>query len=93
MTLKPIPHESLAKSEQKKHSNRKKNKNFNPKVSNTSSDTTLKTIVSGLVRFVNRGSKYTVEQIDDLIMAMQRSIIRLQKEKHSIMQKRERKKR
>ena|SRR3989338_4648812 len=37
---------------------------------------------SFFMRFVTKGSKFTVGQIDDLIDGLQRCILKLQKEKH-----------
>lgn len=69
----------------------KKQKHFNPggKIKgNGHKETSLKNICLRLVRFINRGSRFTYEQIDELIMSLQQSILRLQKKKQEILKNR-----
>lgn len=67
----------------------KKQKSFNPggkikkKLSNNESP--FKKICLQLVHFVNRGSKFTYEQIDELIVSLHHSILSLQKKKHEML--------
>lgn len=87
MTLKLIPVEPTS------NGHGKKQKHFNPggKIKgNGHKDGSLKNICLRLVHFINRGSRFTYEQIDELIMALQRSILRLQKKKQEILKKRNR---
>lgn len=86
MTLKLIPIESTI------HGNSSgRHKHFNPgnkiKKNGKKKDTILKNICLRLVRFINRGSRFTYEQIDDLIVAMHHSILNLQKKKQDILKK------
>lgn len=91
MTLKLIPVEES--SDGKKLAGRPgKQKSFNPgnrlrKNSKGDSGGGLKNICLRLVHFINRGSKFTYEQIDELIMSLQRSILSLQKKKHEMMRR------
>lgn len=84
MTLKLIPVES-------RNENRKKQKHFNPgnkmKKKMPQEMGILKNICLRLVHFVNRGGKYTYNQIDELIMSLQRTILSLQRQKHEILKK------
>lgn len=70
----------------------KKQKSFNPgnkiKKNGQGKDHSLKGICLRLVHFINRGSKFTYEQIDDIIISMQQSILRLQKKKQEILKNR-----
>lgn len=74
----------------------KKQKHFNPgnKIKKGASrggqSGSLKHICLRLVHFINRGGKFTYEQIDDLIMGLQHSILNLQKKKQDILKKRSR---
>lgn len=45
----------------------------------------LKGICLRLVHFINRGTKFTYEQIDDLIMSLQHVILNLQRTKQEIL--------
>lgn len=86
MTLRAIPTEEGAEEPQDK-----KQKKFNPagNLKNLKKeqphDGSLKTICMRIVHFINRGSKHTYEQLDELIMTMQRSILSLQKKKQEIL--------
>ncbi|MBI2638690.1 hypothetical protein HYW83_03815 [Candidatus Peregrinibacteria bacterium] len=89
MTLKLIPVEHSGTNIG--NHNGRKQKSFNPADrmrKNSKGDSGgLKNICLRLVRFINRGSKFTYEQIDELIMALQRSILSLQKKKQEIMRR------
>ena len=87
MTLKLIPMEEST-GEQINHG--KKQKTFNPgnKIKNNGHrEGGLKNICLRLVHFINRGGRFTYEQIDELIMSMQQSILSLQKKKQEILKK------
>lgn len=93
MTLKLIPTEEAGKNGFSQ--NGKNKKHFNPgnklkragNGKNAAHDGTLKNICLKLVHFINRGSKFTYQQIDELIMNMQRSVLALQKKKQEVMRK------
>lgn len=89
MTLKLIPVENFGASENSQ--NGKKQKSFNPgnriRKNSKSDGGGLKNICLRLVHFINRGSKFTYHQIDELIMGLQRSILSLQKKKHEMMKR------
>ena len=99
MTLKLIPTESAGKNGF--FQNGKKQKHFNPgnKLKNNgggknggngtdgNSDSSLKNICLKLVHFINRGSRFTYEQIDEVIIHMQRSILALQKKKQEVLKR------
>lgn len=85
MSLKLIPVEHSG------NGRGKKQKHFNPggKIKeNGHKENSLKSICLRLVHFINRGSKFTYQQIDELIMALQRSILNLQKKKQEILKNR-----
>ena len=85
MSLKPIPVESTPPSGQKQ-------KHFNPgsTLKKHRADGTLKHLCLRLIHFVNRGSRFTFEQIDELIMSLERSILSLRKKKQEMMRKKNR---
>ena len=96
MTLKLIPTEEAGKNAF--FQNGKKQKHFNPgnklkrndggkNGANGAHDSSLKSVCLKLVHFINRGSKFTYEQIDELIMNMQRSVLALQKKKQEVLKK------
>ena len=89
MTLKLIPIEHSGGNG--KNPNGKKTKHFNPgnqiHKHTKNGGGSLKNICLRLVHFINRGSKFTYEQIDELIMALQRSILSLQKKKQEMMKR------
>lgn len=93
MSLKLIPTEEAGKNGFLQ--NGKTKKHFNPgnkiKKSNSGKndarDGTLKNICLKLVHFINRGSKFTYQQIDELIMNMQKSVLALQKKKQEAMRR------
>ena len=96
MTLKLIPTEETGKNAF--FQNGKKQKHFNPgnklknhgggkNGANGSHDGTLKSVCLKLVHFINRGSRFTYEQIDEVIIHMQRSILALQKKKQEVLKK------
>lgn len=100
MSLKLIPTEEAGKNGFSQ--NGKKQKHFNPgnKLKRNDNgkndvsgahDGSLKNICLKLVHFINRGSKFTYEQIDELIIGMQRSVLALQKKKQEAMRKKFRK--
>lgn len=83
MSLKLIPVEKCANG-----AGGQKQKHFNPgnKIKKTGGkNTPLKDICLRLVHFINRGGKFTFEQIDELIISMQHSILNLQKKKQDIL--------
>lgn len=85
MTLKLIPVEHSGNGQGKKQ------KHFNPgnkMKRNGQKDSGLKNICLRLVHFINRGSRFTYEQIDEIIMGLQQSILRLQKKKQEILKNR-----
>lgn len=90
MSLKLIPMEPADKSGQKQ-------KHFNPgnKIKKTTPSLegfgSLKHICLRLVAFINRGSRFTFQQIDDLIVALERSVMSLRKKKQEMMKRKERK--
>lgn len=51
----------------------------------------LRGICLRLVHYINKGEKYTLEQIDELIINMQRSILNLQKKKQEVIRRRTKK--
>lgn len=67
----------------------KKQKIFNPgyRIKRKNSSGGLKNICLRLIHFINRGSRFTYQQIDELIMSLQKSILSLQKKKQQILQK------
>lgn len=86
MSLKLIPTENPAKAEIGK------SKNFNPgkikKILDAKEkDFSLKTMCISLVHYINRGGKFTCEQIDEIIIGLHRSILKLQKKKQEILKK------
>lgn len=99
MSLKLIPTEEAGKNGFSQ--NGKKQKHFNPGnklkrngangSANGAHDSSLKNICLKLVHFINRGSRFTYEQIDELIINMQRSVLALQKKKQEAMKKKFRK--
>ena len=58
---------------------------------NKNSGKSLKNICFKIVHFINRGGKFTYEQMDELILSMQRSIVNLQKKKREIIEEKHRK--
>lgn len=79
MSLRPIPIEKLPNAEP-----RQGKKSFNPPMAKRSGSS-LKELCLRLIRFINRGGRYTVQQIDEIIMTLHRSILHLQKEKREIL--------
>lgn len=84
MSLKEIPVENPSRSGQMEH--------FNPgsrlKKKNKKESGSLKELCLKLIGYINRGRRYTYDQIDELVMGMHRSILDLQKKKHQILKKR-----
>lgn len=91
MSLKLIPNESLPV-ERKKHTMA-----FNPgnAIKKEGGDSfSFKELCLRLIHFVNRGSKYSLQQVDDIIVSLQHGVLKLQKKKQEILhQKIKRKKR
>lgn len=89
MGLKLIPVENgqYAASDGKHVLSGKRCKSFNPgnKIKKHCKQNPLKGICMRLVHFINRGSKFTYQQVDDLIMTLQHSVLNLQKKKHEMM--------
>lgn len=50
-------------------------------------DSGLKNVCMRLVHYINRGSRFTYEQVDELIVSLHRGILGLQKKKQEIIQK------
>lgn len=50
-------------------------------------DNFFKTLYNHLASFLKQGKKFTVQQIDDLIFSLQKSVLKLQKKKHKILKK------
>ncbi|MBP9717690.1 hypothetical protein KBD59_00115 [Candidatus Gracilibacteria bacterium] len=92
MSLKQIPNEGERKDNR---AEQKSAKHFNPgnqikQVPNGAFS--LKSICLELVHYINRGSKYSYEQVDELIHRLQRGVIGLQKTKHEmLLQKKDKK--
>lgn len=87
MTLKQIPIEDPEGQRAKKTRGAK---HFNPgqrisptaeKSVNQSNGVSLKEVCVHLVHFINRGSRYSVEQLEKIISDLQRSVLTLQKKK------------
>lgn len=85
MTLKLIPLEPGAENNRSK-----KQKHFNPgnRIKRPGKEHSLKAICLKLVHFINRGSRFTAQQIDELIESLHRSILNLQKKKQELMKRR-----
>lgn len=94
MTLKLIPVEPTSETRAFNNDAQPKGKlqrgNNAPK-KNKNSGKSLKNICFKIVHFINRGSKFTYEQMDELILSMQRSIVNLQKKKREIIEQKHRK--
>ncbi len=88
MTLKLIPVEETDKNS---NGNKQKQKHFNPgqkiKDHSPNKEGSLKHICLKLVHFINRGGRFTYQQIDELIMGMQKSILTLQKKKQETLKR------
>ena len=93
MSLKLIPVEHFAEgSGNNGGSTSKKQKQFNPgnqikKNVEHKGGSPLKLICLRLVHFINRGSKFTYEQIDELIVALHHGILSLRKQKQEMLRK------
>lgn len=92
MSLKLIPVETLRNENgngKERSASSHKQKSFNPgsriKKEGNGKTGPLKNICLRLVHFINRGGKFTYQQIDDLILGMQSSILNLQKKKQEVM--------
>lgn len=85
MSLKEIPHESQLPSTLQFAG--QKQRGFNPgnKIKKAEGGNPLKRICLRLVHFINRGSKFTYDQIDELIGSLQQSILSLQKKKQEML--------
>lgn len=92
MSLKLIPHESVPV---EANEGKKQKKTFNPSgaMRAPTDGPSLKELCLRLVHFVNRGGKYTFEQVDDIIVSLQHGILNLQKRKQEILHKKIRKNR
>lgn len=84
MTLRPIPVEQTPK---KKNAERL----FNPgnKIKKNHADFSLKHLCLSLVHFINRGSRFTYSQVDELIGGLYRLILHLQRKKQDILKKKQ----
>lgn len=93
MSLKQIPFEEEAKNAGHKKSGHaghgKRHRHFNPgsgmHKAAAHDSPSLKSICLKLVHFINRGSKFSYEQLDELIVYLHHSIIKLQKKKHELL--------
>lgn len=92
MSLKLIPLELPGREGSRKQ------KNWNPghKIAKTNAKgkngaSPLKSLCLRLIHFVNRGSRFTYEQIDELILTLHHAILNLQKKKQEILRKRHKK--
>ena len=85
MSLKEIPSEPQVPSTLQFAG--QKQKGFNPgnKIKKAEGSNPLKVICLRLVHFINRGSKFTYDQIDEIIGALQHSILSLQKKKQEML--------
>jgi hypothetical protein len=94
MTLKLIPversSETSAFNNDVQPKSKRQSKNYAQK-KNRNSNKSSKNICFRIVDFINRGSKFTCEQMDELILNMQRSIVNLQKKKREIIEEKHRK--
>lgn len=84
--LKPIPveHAEHAESASRKNVSLQK-KSLKPKPISQNGSNTLRTTGLTLLNFFKKGFSFTVSQIDELIMALQRAILQLQKRKQSLL--------
>lgn len=64
-------------------------KNKKPLEENKVSDPFFQTLFRHIGNFLERGKEYTIQQIDDLIMQLQRTVLRLQHKKHAILKQHE----
>lgn len=90
MTLKLIPHELP----EKNGNGTPGGKHWNP--GNTikkNNNGVLKNICLRLIHFINRGSRFTYQQIDELILVLHQSILGLQKKKQELLQNKRKKNR
>lgn len=81
MTLKLIPVERSPQTSKDK-------KNFNPGVflnKKKNKNGQLKNMCFKLIHFINRGGKFTYQQIDELIINMHHGILNLQQKKQEIL--------
>lgn len=80
--------------EEEKTASSKKQKFFNPgnkiKKCRGKKCRHLKDICLKLIHFINRGERFSFDQIDDLIISMQHSILNLQKKKQEILKNKNR---
>lgn len=99
MTLKLIPVERASNNGngafcQNNEKRKRSQKNFNPghqiSKKNREKDKSLKNVCFRIIHFINRGSKFTYQQIDDLIMAMEHTVLGLQKKKREIIERKRR---
>lgn len=90
MTLKLIPHELPEKNGNGNHPG---GKHWNPgnKIKKNNNGV-LKNICLRLIHFINRGSRFTYQQIDELILVLHQSILGLQKKKQELLQNKRQKK-
>lgn len=88
MSLKliPVEKESRDKVKKQKHFN-PGNRMQKPRGDSKQEGAFLKNLCLRLVAFINRGSRFTYEQIDEVIAGLHRSILILQKKKQDILRK------
>lgn len=84
--LKLIPTETLPEAKVSASKNKIK-KNLGLK--ETPIDPFFQTLFRHIGNFLERGKEYTIQQIDDLIMQLQRTVLRLQHKKHAILKQHE----
>lgn len=89
--LKLIPVEDEPRKVGMKSSGLKINTKINKKSlgENSAPDPFFQTLFRHIGNFLERGKEYTIQQIDDLIMQLQRTVLRLQHKKHAILKQHE----
>lgn len=63
--------------------------NKKPLEKNEAGDPFFLTLFRHIGNFLEKGKEYTIQQIDDLIMQLQRTVLRLQHKKHTILKQHE----
>lgn len=90
--LKPIPVEEAERKKPHHFQNGKKQKakingnGFHARII-SGDENFLKLICVNFANFVNKETKSTIQQIDDMIMGLQKSVLRLQKKKYELLKK------
>ncbi len=88
--LKLIPVEAVtkttSKTKTKKTAARTLRRNDPFIITHPQANNFMKSVGLGLVAFFKRGAVFTVGQINELVEGLQRSILRLQKKKHELLE-------